>query len=94
MPSLIVALKAPLSWLARAATQPSKIPPTAPKMYVNTFGRACSTVFGDQHPIFPAAVLPYYLDMVGWMGRKGDPNTTIYENNAKMVPWYVEDVFS
>ena len=27
MPSLIVALKAPLSWLARAATQPSKIPP-------------------------------------------------------------------
>ena len=49
---------------------------------------------GDRHAIFPAVVLPYYLDMVGWMGRKGDPNTSIYEISAKMVPWYVQDVFS
>ena len=54
----------------------------------------CMACDRDRHAIFPAAVLPYYLSMVGWMGRKGDPNTTIYENNAKMGPGYVEDVFS
>ena len=54
----------------------------------------CMACDGDRHAIFAALVLPYYLDMVGWMGRKGDPNTTIHENNAKMGPGYVEDVFS
>ena len=37
----------------------------------------CVACDGNRHAIFAALVLPYYLDMVGWMGRKGDPNPSI-----------------